>query len=124
MEKLNKKDKEIIYFFKKFCREHGIWEIFKKYSIFLKRKSFYQLVIEIEPVKFLQNSMIFCAWSSIPTYVFNPSKFPQLSKEWGKLCIKHELFHIKREMLEYMCHHLWLTNDERDIIIKMLNEVK
>ena len=108
MEKLNKKEKEIIYRFKRYCRSNGIWEIYKKNSNALKRLSFIEVVRTREPVTLLQNAIAFCDWSKVYTKERGNGAWAKLSAEWALICLQHNLFHDKEAMLMYAIQHVSL----------------
>lgn len=102
MGELNKKEKEIIYHFKRYCRSNGIWEIYKKNSNALKRLSFIEVVRTREPVMLIQNSITFCGWSMVCTKERDYGAWQKLSAEWALICLQHNLFHDEKAMLIYV----------------------
>lgn len=95
--------KKTIYFFKKFAREKGFWEEYKKLSCPLNNKgiTFIDLVSkEIqEPIELIQSSTYFCTWSSNITK--KGILWRNLSYEWAKICAENELWYDKFEAKSY-----------------------
>lgn len=95
--------KKTIYFFKKFAREKGFWEEYKKLSRPLNREgiTFIDLVFRIisEPIKLIQSSTYFCTWPT--NYTKNGIKWCDLSYEWAKICAENELWYDKLEAKSY-----------------------
>lgn len=95
--------KKTIYFFKKFAREKGFWEEYKKLSRPLNNKglTFIDLVsrVILEPIELIQSSVYFCCWPSNITK--KGILWRNLSYEWAKICAENELWYDKFEAKSY-----------------------
>ena len=117
MEK-NKVDnltKKVVYLFKKYARENGFWEEYKKLSFPLNdknnQKTFIQVVDENEPVTLIQNAKAFCSWPS--HFTTKGLYWSLLSSNWAKICVKEKLYRNKRNCFFYIDTNIYLSREEK-----------
>lgn len=93
--------KKTIYLFKKFAREKGFLEEYKKLSLPLKKMTFIDLVSKVmpEPIELIQSSTYFCCWPASCTK--KGIMWRDLSYEWAKICVENELWYDKFEAKSY-----------------------
>ena len=95
--------KKTIYLFKKFAREKGFWEEYKKLSRPLnhERITYIDLVSRVipEPIELIQSSVHFCNWPSF--YTENGIEWRNLSYEWAKICAENKLWYDKFVAVSY-----------------------
>ena len=107
--------KKAIYLFKKFAREKGFWEEYKKLLLPLNDKgiTFIDLVSRIipEPIELIQSATYFCHWPSF--YTENGIRWCDLSYEWAKICAKNRLWYDKSEAKSYSMTFISNTKGKR-----------
>lgn len=99
--------KNTIHAFKKFLRDNGKWEEYKRLSYplngngrsgkWLEPISFKQLVTLCEPVELIQSSTYFCSWTRGTANIWYP-----LSIEWAKYCLDNGLYYDFGKAFRYV----------------------
>lgn len=107
---MTKKEKETIakktfYEFKKFARQHGFFEEYKKFcEPVAQGKKFIDVVREVEPVKLIQNQEAFCIWP-----YDSGIKWQEMSNEWARHCLENHLYYSEKNALKYV--YRWISTD-------------
>lgn len=113
--------KKTVYLFKKYAREKGFWEEYKRLSNPLNYKNhprtFLQIVKDNEPVKLIQNTSVFCSWPSICT--FNGLYWSKLSADWVRICVKEKLYWNKKACFKYIDMSIFMSRSEK---LKLLGD--
>ena len=111
MERKKAKDdvaKKAVYYFKKFLRENNFLEVYREYSVAVNSCGLIEAANKYEPVKFIQNSEIFCYWGRIQDEGAK-NKCWELSCKWAYVCNEHEIYRSYDGFINYV--KAWISYD-------------